>query len=71
MIEHDCELTKPKTLPRLTMQRYLLGWLAYRITRGVPRWLSALPYFGWRIRSFVRGRRVDTKADIDASTSAD
>lgn len=60
LIEHDCERTKHDALPRLTMWRYLLVSLAYHITRGFPRWLSALPHFGWRIRSFVRGRRVDT-----------
>ncbi len=71
LIEHDCEQAKPEALPRLTMWRYLLVSLAYHVSRGFPRWLSALPYFGSRIRSFIRGRRIDTKAAVDASTSGD
>ena len=71
LIEHECEPTKPESLPKRTMWRYLLASLAYHVTRGFQRWLSALPHFGWRIRSFVRGRRVDTKAAIDASTITD
>ncbi len=70
LIEHDCERTKLDGPPRLTMWRYLLGWFAYHVSRGYPRWLSALPHFGLRIRSFVRGRRIDTKSAVQAATSA-
>lgn len=70
LIEHDCERTKLDGPPRLTMWRYLLGWFAYHVSRGYPRWLSALPHFGLRIRSFVRGRRIDTKAAVQTATSA-
>ncbi|MGH6612506.1 MAG: hypothetical protein ACRECQ_19850, partial [Burkholderiaceae bacterium] len=66
--DHDCEQTKPETLPRRTMWRYLLVSLAYHVSRGFPRWLSALPYFGSRIRSFVRGQRIETRTAVDAST---
>ena len=68
-IEHECEPTRPEVVPRLTMWRYLLGAVAYHVSRSFPRWLSALPHFGARIRSFVRGRRIDTKDTVDASTS--
>ena len=62
---------KPEVVPRLTMWRYLLASVAYHVSRSFPRWLSALPHFGARIRSFVRGRRIDTKHAVDASISGD
>jgi cardiolipin synthase len=71
LIEHECEPTKPEVVPRLTMWRYLLGAVAYHVSRSFPRWLSALPHFGARIRSFVRGRRIDTKHAVDASITGD
>lgn len=67
----DCEQARPESLPRQTMWRYLLVSLAYHVVRGFPRWLNALPHFGWRIRSFVRGRSLDTRAAVDASTNPD
>ena len=70
-IEHECEPTRPEVVPRLTMWRYLLGAVAYHVSRSFPRWLSALPHFGARIRSFVRGRRIDTKHAVDASITGD
>ena len=60
-IEHDCEQPE-SNLPRLTMWRYIAGFLAYHISRGFPRWFRLLPYSRARIRSFVRGRSIDTKA---------
>ncbi len=71
LMAHDCEQTKPEALPQLTMWRYLMVSLAYHVSRSFPRWLSALPYFGSRIRSFIRGRRIDTNSAVDASTSGD
>ena len=71
LIEHDCEQLKPDVLPRLTMWRYLTGALAYHVSRGFPRWLLVLPYSGARIRSFVRGQRIDTKTAFDASADGD
>jgi hypothetical protein len=52
------------------MWRYLLASLAYHVSRGFPRWLSALPHFGLRIRSFVRGRSIETKAAVETATNA-
>jgi cardiolipin synthase A/B len=71
LIEHDCEQLKPDVLPRLTMWRYLTGSLAYHVSRGFPRWLRVLPYSGARIRSFVRGQRIDTPTALDASAHGD
>jgi cardiolipin synthase A/B len=71
LIEHECEPTRPEVVPRLTMWRYLLASVAYHVSRRFPRWLSALPHFGTRIRSFARGRRIDTKDAVDASTSGE
>ena len=71
LIEHDCEQLKPDVLPRLTMWRYITGFLAYHISRGFPRWLHVLPYSGSRIRSFVRGQRIDTTTAFDASANSD
>ena len=70
LIEHDCERTKLEGLPPATMWRYLLASLAYHVSRGFPRWLSALPHFGLRIRSFVRGRSIETKAAVQTATNA-
>ena len=70
LIEHDCEQLKPDVLPRLTMWRYITGSLAYHVSRGFPRWLRVLPYSGSRIRSFVRGQRIDTTTAFDASARA-
>jgi len=71
LIENDCEQLKPGVLPGLTMWRYLMVSLAYHISRGFPRWLRVLPYSGARIRSFVRGQCIDTKAAFDASANGD
>jgi cardiolipin synthase len=60
-IEHDCERRESEA-PRLTMWRYITGFLAYHISRGFPRWFRLLPYSRARIRSFVRGQSIDTKA---------
>ncbi len=71
LIEHDCEQLKPDVLPRLTMWRYITGSLAYHVSRGFPRWLRVLPYSGSRVRSFVRGQRIDTTTAFDASANSD
>ncbi|MEO8187516.1 MAG: cardiolipin synthase ClsB [Burkholderiaceae bacterium] len=72
LIEHDCEQLKLDVASRrLTMWRYLMGSLAYHVSRGFPRWLRVLPYSGARIRSFVRGRRIDTTTAFDASANRD
>ncbi len=71
LIEHDCEQLKPDVLPRLTMWRYISGSLAYHVSRGFPRWLRVLPYSGTRVRSFVRGERIDTTTAFDASANSD
>ena len=71
LIEHDCEQLKPDALPRLTMWRYITGSLAYHVSRWFPRWLLVLPYSGSRIRSFVRGQRIDTTTAFDASAKGD
>jgi cardiolipin synthase A/B len=67
LIEHECEQLKTDVLPRLTMWRYITGFLAYHISRGFPRWLRLLPYSGSRVRSFVRGQYIDTTTAFDAS----
>ena len=33
-IEHECEPTRPEVVPRLTMWRYLLGAVAYHVSRS-------------------------------------
>ena len=71
LIEHDCEQLKPDVLPRLTMWRYITGSVAYHVSRGFPRWLRVLPYSGTRVRSFVRGQRIDTTTAFDASANSD
>jgi cardiolipin synthase len=71
LIEQDCVQLKPDVLPRLTMWRYITGSLAYHVSRGFPRWLRVLPYSGSRIRSFVRGQRIDTATAFDASANSD
>jgi cardiolipin synthase len=70
-IEHDCQPTISDAARGMTMWRYLLGMLAYHVSRGFPRWLGAIPHFGSRIRSFVRGRKIDTTATVDAAKGAD
>ena len=71
LIEHDCEQLKPDVLPRLTMWRYITGSVAYHVSRGFPRWLRVLPYSSTRVRSFVRGQRIDTTTAFDASANSD
>lgn len=69
-IENDCEQLSRHVLPRLTMWRYLIVTLAYRVSRGFPRWLR-LPYAGALIRSFVGRESFDTRTGFDASAARD
>jgi cardiolipin synthase len=71
LIEHDCERLNRAVLPRRTMWRYLAVVLAYHVSRGFPRWLRVLSHSGSRIRSFVRGERIDTRTAVDAWSSSD
>jgi cardiolipin synthase len=70
LIDNDCRQLKRDVLPHLTMWRYLMVSLAYHISRGFPRWLR-LPHSSARIRSFLRGRFIDTKTAFDASARGD
>jgi len=71
VIAQDCQRITSNAAAGMTMWRYLLGMLAYHVTRGFPRWLGAIPHFGARVRSFIRDSKIETTAAVDAKKVAD